>query len=315
MKIRLPKVGSCYNFRLLEFKDGFKMGVKFKKIGIIGKPSDSSIAQTLITLFEFLKKHHYEIVIAENSAKFIPHAVETCLLENIGEQCDLIIAVGGDGTFLSAARSSSLYDVPIIGINLGRVGFLVDVSPSTMCDSLTAILSGDYDAETRHFLKTKIIRGQQVIRQEYALNEVAIHRWITPSMIEIVTHVNGKFLNSQRSDGLIVSTPTGSTAYALSAGGAILHPTLSALMLVPLNPQTMSNRPIVMTDDCEIEISFCRNKHINAQVSCDYLDIPDVSIHDKILIKKSTRAVKILHPQGHDFFDTLRKKLHWSKAH
>ena len=290
------------------------MDDNIKTIGIIGKPCDVSIEPTLIALFEFLKKRHYAIVMAEKSAKFIQQSVETCLLETIGAHCDLIISVGGDGTFLSAARSSALYDVPIIGINLGRVGFLVDVCPKKMSSALEAILAGDYEAETRHFLKTKIIRGQQVIRREYALNEVAVHRWITPSMIEIVTHVDGKFLNSQRSDGLIVSTPTGSTAYALSAGGAILHPTLGALMLVPLNPQTMSNRPIVMADSCEIEISFCRNKHINAQVTCDYLDIPDVSIHDKIIIKKSSKAVKILHPQGYDFYEILRKKLHWSKT-
>jgi NAD+ kinase len=289
------------------------MSVKFKTIGIIGKPNDESISETLVTLFQFLKRENYQVIIAENSAKFIAQAIEDYPVKTIGAHCDLIISVGGDGTFLAAARSSAHYQIPIIGVNRGRVGFLVDISPDDMCASLSALLSGAYQAEQRHFLEIKVIRNERVIHEEYALNEVVIHRWVTPSMIEIVTHINGKFLNSQRSDGLIIATPTGSTAYALSAGGAILHPTLKALMLVPLNPHTLSNRPIVMSDECAIEISFCRNKQINAQVTCDYLEIPEVFIHDKILIKKSANVIKILHPDNYDFFDVLRKKLHWSK--
>ena len=289
------------------------MCVNFKTIGIIGKPSDTSIKNTLVALFQFLRNRGYKVIMAENSAKFIDEPIQSHPLKTLGAHCDLIISAGGDGTFLAAARCSSRYQVPIIGVNRGRVGFLVDVSPKIMCATLEAILSGIYKEEQRHFLETKVVRDGAVIHQEDALNEVAIQRWITPSMIEIVTHIDGKFLNSQRSDGLIITTPTGSTAYALSAGGAILHPTLDALMLVPLNPHTLSNRPIVMRDDCEIEISFCKNKQINAQVTCDYLEIPGVSIRDKILIKKSTNVIKILHPENYDFFEALREKLHWSK--
>ncbi len=292
------------------------MITQFKTIGIIGKPSDPSIAETLITLLQFLKEQNYDIVIANNSKQFIDDdLIKAYSLETLGNYCDLIIAAGGDGTFLSAARCSARYNIPIIGINLGRVGFLVDISPEKMCESLKEILAGNYNPEQRYFLNTKIIRDNKIIHEEDALNEVVIHRWVTPSMIEIVTHINGQFLNSQRSDGLIISTPTGSTAYALSAGGPILHPALNALVLVPLNPHVLSNRPIVINDNCEIEISFCQTKQINAQVTCDYLEIPEVRISDKILITKAATAIQILHPKSYDFFDILRKKLNWSGGH
>jgi NAD+ kinase len=289
------------------------MAAQFKTIGIIGKLSDASVTETLTRLFQFLTQQHYQVIVAKNSAQFISDpSIKAYPLATLATHCDLIIAVGGDGTFLLAARCSIAGAIPIIGINLGRVGFLVDISPEEMCDRLAQILQGDYNEEQRYFLTTQIIRDNSVIYEEIALNEVVVHRWITPSMIEIVTHINGQFLNSQRSDGLVISTPTGSTAYALSAGGPILDPRLNALVLVPLNPHTLSNRPIVINDDCQIEISFCQSKQINAQVSCDYLEIAQVSLKDRILVKKKPNPIKILHPQNYDFFDILRKKLHWS---
>lgn len=292
------------------------MHSQFKTIGIIGKPSDTSIANTLATLFQFLIKKNYKVVIAENSAPFInDDSIKTYPLETLGAHCDLIIAAGGDGTFLSAAHGCAKNNIPLIGINLGRVGFLVDISPKEMCASLEEILAGHYNEETRYFLNVQIIRDNKIIHEERALNEVVIHRWVTPSIIEIVTHINGKFLNSQRSDGLIISTPTGSTAYALSAGGPILHPTLNALVLVPLNPHTLSNRSVVIDDNAEIEISFCQTKQINALVTCDYLEIPEVLISDKILIRKAQNPIKILHPETYNFFNILREKLNWSSGY
>ena len=169
--------------------------------------------------------------------------------------------------------------------------------------------------EKRYLLRAKIVRDEQVIHEETAVNEVSILRWVTPSMIEIVTKIDNVFLNSQRSDGLIISTPTGSTAYSLSAGGPILYPSLNALVLVPLNPHTLSNRPIVIHDTAEIEISFCQTKQINALVTCDHIEIPDVLISDKILIKKDPLPIRILHPEGHDFFQILRNKLNWSSGY
>jgi NAD+ kinase len=292
------------------------MQTPFNTIGIIGKPSDPSIAETLSVLYDHLKQKLYRVIVAPDSVQFIQDkAPESCSMHNIGQHCDLVIAVGGDGTFLSVARAIAKYDIPLIGINLGRLGFLVDISPNELSDKLHSILQGHYTEEKRYLLRTKIIRDEQVIHEETAVNEVAIHRWVTPSMIEIITKIDNVFLNSQRSDGLIISTPTGSTAYSLSAGGPILHPGLNALVLVPLNPHTLSNRPIVIDDSAEIEISFCQTKQINALVTCDQIEIPDVLISDKIWIKKDPKPIKILHPEGHDFFQILRNKLNWSSSY
>ncbi len=292
------------------------MQTPFKTIGILGKPSDPSIADTLTILCTFLSAQKYNVLIDCNSAQFITDPdVKSCNLEQLGKRCNLVIAVGGDGTFLTAARAIADDNIPLIGVNLGRLGFLVDISPDQLVGSLEHILGGHYTEEKRLLLRTKIIRDNQVIHEETAVNEVVIHRWVTPSMIEIITKIDGVFLNSQRSDGLVVSTPTGSTAYALSGGGPILHPTLNALVLVPLNPHTLTNRPIVIDDSAEIEISFSQHKQINALVTCDHVEIPKVLISDTILIKKDPRPIKILHPEGYDFFHILRKKLNWSSGY
>lgn len=286
---------------------------KFQSIGIIGKPSDPIIAQTLGILVHYLKQQHYQVFIDSDSAGFVEtNKITPCSIDALARHCDLVIAVGGDGTFLAAARAIAEYDIPLIGINLGRLGFLTDISPTELPDKLHRILQGYYKEEKRSILRAKVIRDETVIHEETAVNEVVIHRWVTPSMIEIVTTIDKQFLNSQRSDGLIVSTPTGSTAYSLSAGGPILYPSLNALVLVPLNPHTLSNRPIVIHDTAEIEISFCQTKQINALVTCDHIEIPEVLISDKILIKKEQKPIRILHPEGHDFFHILRNKLNWS---
>mgnify|MGYP000008056793 FL=1 len=285
----------------------------FKTIGIIGKHSDPRIAETISNVHQFLLQKNHTIIVDSKSAAQLPlKSIQSSHIESMGEKCDLMIAIGGDGTFLAATRAIVKYNIPLIGINLGRLGFLVDISPEQIQSKLNAILEGNYLEEKRFLLHAKIIRDEQVIHEQTAVNEVVVHRWITPSMIEIVTHIDGVYLNSQRSDGLIISTPTGSTAYSLSAGGPILHPSLNALVLVPLSPHTLSNRPIVIDDSSEIEISFCQAKQINALVTCDHLEIPDVLISDKILIKKVPNPIRILHPEGHDFFHILRKKLNWS---
>ena len=285
----------------------------FKTIGVLGKPSDPSIAETLWTLCGFLTQKKHTLLIDPGSAQFIAgQPVKVCPIDELGKHCDLVIAVGGDGTFLTAARAIAEYDIPLIGVNLGRLGFLVDISPKELIIKLTHILNGNYHEEKRYLLRTKIIRDEQVIHEETAVNEVVIHRWVTPSMIEIITTIDGVYLNKQRSDGLIISTPTGSTAYALSGGGPILHPCLKALVLVPLNPHMLTNRPIVIDDSSEIEINFCQTKQINAQVTCDHVEIPEVLISDKIMIKKDPKPIIILHPEDHDFFHILREKLNWS---
>ena len=290
------------------------MDNQFKNIGIIGKHNrDQRVAETISTLHHFLKQQGYSVFIDNESVQLLSlRGVESCEMDSLGEKSDLVIAIGGDGTFLKAARTVVKHDVPLVGINLGRLGFLVDISPEDIYSKLNDILRGHYLEEKRNLLHTEIIRNNEVIHREIAMNEVVIHRWVTPSIIEIVTHIDGVFLNSQRSDGLIISTPTGSTAYSLSAGGPIMSPSLNVLVLVPLSPHTLSNRPIVIDDSSTIEISFCQSKQINALVTCDNKEIPEVTLDDKILIRKLPTPITILHPQDHDFFEILRKKLNWS---
>ena len=254
------------------------MSNSFQCIGIIAKCGDPGIAATLNQLYRYLIRQDYRVVVDEISARLVEDAAVLRMpIENLPKHADLIIAVGGDGTFLTAARAAADFNIPLLGVNLGRLGFLVDISPEQLQARLEPILAGRYVIERRHLLKASIIREQQVIHQQTAVNEVVVHRWVTPSMIEIVTHINGRYLNTQRSDGLIVATPTGSTAYSLSAGGPILHPALKAWVLVPLNPHTLSNRPIVIDDEAEIEMRFTNAKQFNAQVSCDHLDIQNLN--------------------------------------
>jgi NAD+ kinase len=285
----------------------------FNSVGIIAKPNDPSIAETINCVCRYLVSQHYRVQITQEGKQFLADIdVQVCVIEDLVQQSDVVIALGGDGTFLSAARAIVAHDIPLIGINLGRLGFLVDILPSKLPQTLEKILNGQYSQEQRYLLRAKIVREGAVIHEETAVNEVVVHRWITPTLIEIITKIDGVFLNSQRSDGLVIATPTGSTAYSLSAGGPILYPSLNALVLVPLNPHTLSNRPIVVHDSAEIEISFCQQKQINALVACDHIEIPKVLISDKILIKKELRPIQILHPVDHDFFEILRNKLNWS---
>ncbi|MGD0959129.1 MAG: NAD(+) kinase [Methylomonas sp.] len=285
----------------------------FQRIGIIGKFGDPVIAATLNQLYVYLLKLGYSVVVdVESAALLKDFSVTAQPVEELPENCDLIIAVGGDGTFLTAARAAADFETPLLGVNLGRLGFLTDISPEQLLNRLEQILRGNFITEQRSILQAEIYRDGCVIHRQTAVNEVVVHRWVTPSMIEIVTNINGVYLNTQRSDGLVVATPTGSTAYALSAGGPILHPALHALVLVPLNPHTLSNRPIVIDDAAEIEVSFNQTWQINALVTCDHLEIPDVQTGDKIMIKKAEKPIKILHPEDHDFFHILRTKLNWS---
>jgi NAD+ kinase len=287
----------------------------FHRIGLIGKPDAERIAETLPAIYGHLRRRGCQVVVESSCAQFLDGTPTTRELSELGRHCELAIVVGGDGTLLTAARILADQDIPLIGVNLGRLGFLVDISPQEALAKLDEILDGHYCAEERNLLRAKILRGEEVIREQTAVNEVVIHSWNATSMIEIVTSIDGAFLNSQRSDGLIVSTPTGSTAYALSGGGPILYPTLKSIVLVPVNPHTLTNRPIVIADDSVVEITFRPSKQFRAQVACDNVSIPDVEIDDLIRIGKEPRPVRILHPRNYDFFEILRAKLNWSSGY
>ncbi len=288
--------------------------MKFNTIGVITKPETELISQTLQSLCEYLQNKNCRVLLDEQ----IPDGIKNCRFEKvsrevIGEQCDLAIVVGGDGTILSAVRSLVHANVPLLGINVGRLGFLADISPDELETSLEDILNGFYRQEQRFLLEMQVFRKGELIFEGDAFNDVVVHIRDVARMIEIETRINGEFVNYQRADGIVISTPTGSTAYALSAGGPILHATLDAITLVPISPHTLSNRPIVIDADSQIEILICNTKEGIAQATCDGHLSTDVYVGDCIKVKRKADTITLLHPKQHNYFEILRAKLHWSE--
>lgn len=288
---------------------------KFKKIGIIGKLTDPKVAETMSELAKQLTDRGIEVLIDKKTAdKLLPNTqYPTADRDTLAASVDLCVIVGGDGTLLNAARSLSAFDVPLLGFNLGRLGFLTDLLPSDMTDKLDEILSGDYNEEPRGLLQVSIYRDDKLINQECAFNDVVLHKWKGARMLEYETYIDKGFLNTTRSDGLIVSTPTGSTGYALSGGGPIIHPELHAIVLVPICPHTMTYRPIVVYAESKIKIVLKNTNDSGAQITCDGQINMDVRVGDIIRINKHEHLVTLIHPSNYDYFSILRKKLHWGK--
>jgi len=288
--------------------------IAFNTVGLIGKYNDPSVNKTLQGLCSFLNKRDCRVLVDCATADSMSQQHFTSAsIDEIGEQCDLAITVGGDGTLLNAARDLIKYDVPILGINLGRLGFLVDISPNEMTTRVAEILDGKYEIEERIMLTTTIQHPDGNTSSSDAFNDIVLHKWETARMVELETYINGKLLNNMRSDGLIVSSPTGSTAYALSGGGPILEPDVNAMVLVPICPHSMSYRPIVIHGDSEIELSVGGFEHAKAMISCDGQKNIEVSRDDKIFIKKKNTNVRLVHPCKHNHYEILRAKLHWSE--
>jgi NAD+ kinase len=288
------------------------MANNFKSIGIIGKYMNPSALQQmqndLADLARHLAANNIDVWLEENTAK---HAELTgfnvASLEKIGEEVDLAIVMGGDGTMLSVARSLMDNNIPIVGINRGRFGFLTDLRAEDMLQSVDAILNGEYQIESRMLLNASVMRAGKRMHTGVALNDVVIKSGLR--LIETEVKINGKFVNKQRADGLIISSPTGTTAYALSAGGTILHPDLDAITLVPISPQTLSNRPITVHSASLVEITLVQVD--DAQVGFDGQFQMALEQHDKILIERAKQDVHLLHPSDYCYFEMLRNKLNW----
>jgi NAD+ kinase len=288
----------------------------FSSIGLIGKYGDPGISDTIYALRDYLLAHGVQIVLDTQTASIISnHNMKTATREQIGGECDLAIVVGGDGTLLDAARSLCHFDIPLVGVNMGRLGFLVDVSPNEMSERLDEILSGNYTEEERLLLHSQVVRDGKVLMEGDALNDVVIHKWEVARMIEFETYINGKLVHTHRSDGLIISTPTGSTAYALSGGGPVIHPALNVLVLVPICPHTLTNRPIVVDADSHIEVIVSNREPTDGQLTCDGQLHYRVKTGDRILINSQDKKLRLLHPPGYDYYEILRAKLHWSSHH
>ncbi|MGB2682318.1 MAG: NAD(+) kinase [Candidatus Competibacter sp.] len=284
----------------------------FNTIGLIGKFGDPNVAQTLDQIAAYLRQRQLRVLLDESSARLMPdNDLEVASRTRIGEQCDLVIVMGGDGTMLNAARSLVDYEVPILGINLGRLGFLADVSPSEIPHRLDKVLAGEFREARRSLLHAQVIHEGHVASENDALNDVVIHKREVARMIEIDTFIDGRYLNTYRADGLIISTPTGSTAYALAGGGPIIHPALEAVVLVPICPHTLTHRPIVVKADSTIEVVLNAANSTQTQITCDGQVSLAIEPGDRIVIRKKERKVLLIHPVNHDYFELLRAKLRW----
>lgn len=290
---------------------------QFKHIGIVPRPQTPNIQETLHTLVAFLGGKQLDIYLDKASiddGSVCAEDVDACRIiekADFGKKCDLVIVLGGDGTFLSVARVLAPFRVPVIGVNQGHLGFLTQVPREQMTQVLNGMLSGKYLPEERILLETSLVREGETVTTSLALNDVVLSRGGAGQMIEFEVFIDREFVYTQRSDGLIVSTPTGSTAYALAAGGPIMQASLRAFTLVPICPQSMTNRPIAIADTCEIEILITKSG--DARVHFDGQSFFDVQNFDRIRIHRYRHPLRVLHPTDYQYYKTLRQKLHWGE--
>ncbi|MSP53702.1 MAG: NAD(+) kinase [Gammaproteobacteria bacterium] len=293
------------------------MSTHFKTIALIARQNRPELTETLETLTTYLQSENYDLLVETHTAKLIPHLkLKTVAYEELGKDTDLIIVIGGDGSLLYAAKSALKYNTPIIGVNRGTLGFLTDINPEEAIEKIGEILAGKYQEERRLVLEAVIHDGHgKIVSQALALNDVVL----LPSkdsarMIQFDVKINKEFVCSQRSDGLIVATPTGSTAYALSGGGPILSPEIDAITLVPMFPHTLTMRPIVVSANSKVKITISNNLETKPRVSCDGETPLVIPADGHIHINKSQYTLRLLHPQDYDYYHTLRTKLHWGTA-
>ncbi|MRW92349.1 NAD kinase [Duganella sp. FT80W] len=286
----------------------------FHTIALVVRPNTDGIAESVTSVVEFLQGGGYEVVFDDSTAAHLGlqfDDVRVMDAAGIGAGCDAAIVMGGDGTMLGIARQLAPFNVPLIGINQGRLGFMTDIPLDGMLDVLSRILSGSYKAERRTLLEGRVLRGDDVIHVGMAVNDVVVMRGSGAGMAELRVDVDGQFMYNQRSDGLIISTPTGSTAYSLSAGGPLLHPSLGGIVMVPIAPHALSNRPIVLPESSEIVVEIVRGRDIS--VNFDMQTFASLQSQDRIVIQRSPHAITFLHPDGWSYYHTLREKLHWNE--
>lgn len=284
----------------------------FNRVGLFAKKDDPLVRQTLIGLVEMLQQRNVDILLDDTCQALVgDRVIPPAHIAGTGGGRELVIVVGGDGTMLSAARSLFEFDVPLLGVNLGRLGFLADLSPQDVPAGVERILEGQFVEERRRFLRCRVVRNGATIAESNAFNDAVVQKCNTARLIGLSTYIDGRFLHSQRSDGQIVATPTGSTAYALSGGGPILHPSLDALVIVPVCPHTLTQRPIAVTGDSQIEVVINTREPDQAEFTCDGESICSLHPGDRVQIAKHEGTVRLLHPAGHDHYATLRAKLNW----
>lgn len=282
---------------------------KYRRIGLITKQG-SDVAERLRAIREHLVASGAEVSLDETAARLLQSDRASTAMQ-IGEQCEVAIVLGGDGTLLGAARVLAPFSVPLIGVNLGRLGFLVDVPPGGDLAVLDAVLHGQHLVEQRFLLAVEVIRDGRKLFQERALNDVVLRIRERVRLLEFETYVNGRFVSQQRADGMIAASPTGSTAYALSCGGPVLTPDMRAILLLPICSHTFSSRPVVVHDDSLVELRLRDDNREAAQLVCDGQVDFTLKNGDVIRVQRAADGVTLLHPEDYDFYQLLREKLHW----
>ncbi len=285
---------------------------EFNNVGLVARTSSELVLESLRRVRSFLTSRNVNVYLEDTASALLQESnAEAYPQAALADKCDLIIAVGGDGNILGAARSFSPHGVPILGINRGRLGFLADVSPNEIERSVGEVLAGNYTQE-EHFLLEGEVSVKGIKEIPCALNEVLIHSATMPKMLDFDLHINETFVYNQYSDGLIIASPTGSTAYALSAGGPIMHPSLDAIVLVPMFPHQLNSRPLVVPGDAEIKITVGSNIGTNAKISFDSQLEFEIEPGESLVVKKKQQKLKLLHPPGHNFYGVCRSKLDWA---
>lgn len=285
---------------------------KFKTIGLVGRPGHAGVLDTLRRLLAILAERKLAVVLDSDTARLLKDQhLPSHDRDDLSRHCDVVIVVGGDGTMLNVAKSIASGKIPVIGVNRGRLGFLTDILPGELETRIDELLRNNYAVESRFLLDACIKKKAKTQHLGSALNDVVLHPGKAAQMIEFELFIDDKFVYSQESDGLIVATPTGSTAYALSAGGPIMHPGLNAVVLVPMYPHSLSSRPLVVDGDSEIRIVVAAKGRLHPQLSCDGEVVHTCTAGEEILVSKKSVPLQLLHPPEHSFYQSCRSKLGW----
>jgi NAD+ kinase len=287
----------------------------FNTIALVGNFTDTRVIESMLVLAEHLHKRDRAVVAdAASTVDFGATPVRREPEDRLGSSVDLMIAIGGDGTLLHAARLTAPNSVPVLGVNRGRLGFLADIGPAEMRDRVDDILDGRFVRDHRSMLRAQLQRPGEADRCCNALNDVVLQKWRTGRMLDFETWIDDRYVNTHRGDGLVIATATGSTAYALSCGGPILYPGLDALVLAPICPHTLSDRPIVVPASSLIEIRLMERVDTDAQITCDGIALGELKCGDRLQVKPAHIGVTMLHPEGHDYYRILRSKLRWGRG-
>jgi NAD+ kinase len=289
------------------------MKSQFRHVALIGKYHAQGSRSALEDIANFLGTQGCDVAIEQDTASNTGLTrFPTLDTAGIGAHCDLALVVGGDGTMLGIGRQLAQFGIPLVGINQGRLGFITDIAFEGYQNTLIPMLRGEYEEDRRWMMQAQVVRDGRCVFSATAMNDVVVNRGATSGMVELRVEVDGRFVANQRADGLIIASPTGSTAYALSAGGPLLHPSIAGWVLAPIAPHTLSNRPIVLSDSGEITIEIVAGR--DASANFDMQSLASLLHGDRITVRRSEHQMRFLHPKGWSYFDTLRKKLHWNEG-